>query len=621
MIASPAGAIGADCDPILGSQQVMRELNQFFDRDPEAEMRRADARPIDALVTDYKNNVVSWPGRRISAERLVPRAADLKVHRDGEPILTREHELNLAWDTPDVHRDLVTSLRTGDVIVTAHDGDYRLGAFVGWGGTTHLFEVAGTGLLLRVPRAVRIKFTNPDYETREEKTAFFYRAYREVAARRPILPLIDVRARDGLIFVEDLRPFYTAAHLANDVAAHPAQPQTALRRFAFFQFLRDLRGRPGLSDVFLDAIAWHPTRHEWVIADFATLDPAAVAPDHFHPAYAKLLCEAFERLGITISDLGGVLDVPAVTTSKFHSTAALPLPLTGIVTPLVTPFTADGTDVDRAGLANVIEHVLAGGVRGVMVLGTTGEANDLTEPLKLTMIEETCRIVGQRAPVLVNISSRDRAQTARLAQSARDFGAGAVVLSPPPAEELSQDQLLDLVKSVAHETNLPVFLYNIPQNTRVRFEPETVAAAARIPGVVGLKDSSGDLEYFHELQRRLKVFPNFSLMIGSESILARALRDGAHGGVSGSSNVWPKLFTGLYDAVKAGDPTAIANSTAAVADWKTRLKRAAGSRSSIEAFKAALARRRLIASPALARPATPWTAEEIRRLDANVGER
>ena len=93
----------------------------------------------------------------------------------------------------------------------------------------------------------------------------------------------------------------------------------------------------------------------------------------------------------------------------------------------------------------------------------------------------------------------------------------------------------------------------MPRYTKAIFEPETVRAALDISGIVGLKDSSGDMMYFHRLQSLLKDHPDFTLLMGPEELLAEAIFLGAHGGVCGGANLLPQLYVDLYNAARSRD--------------------------------------------------------------------
>jgi dihydrodipicolinate synthase/N-acetylneuraminate lyase len=230
----------------------------------------------------------------------------------------------------------------------------------------------------------------------------------------------------------------------------------------------------------------------------------------------------------------------------------LPKPLRGIVPPMVTPL-LDRDSLDVAGLEKLIEHILAGGVHGLFILGTTGEAPGLSQRLRCELIELVCEQVKGRVPVLVGITDTCFVESVNIACKAKDAGAQAVVLAPPYYFPAGQGELLEYLEHLMPELPLPLVLYNMPSYTKLVFEPDTVKAAADIKGIVGIKESSGDMIYFRQLLSLLKKQPDFSLLIGQEELLAEAVLAGAHGGVCGGANLVPQLYVDLYNAAYSKD--------------------------------------------------------------------
>ena len=229
-----------------------------------------------------------------------------------------------------------------------------------------------------------------------------------------------------------------------------------------------------------------------------------------------------------------------------------PAPLRGIIPPLATPL--KGRDeLDVAGLERLIEHVLAGGVHGLFLLGTTGEGPSLSNRLRRELIDRACRQVAGRVPVLVGVTDTSFTESVRLTAHAAEAGANAVVLAPPFYFSASQAELADYVEHIAPELALPVLLYHIPSHAKLGFDPETVARLIHIPNVVGLKDSGGKMIYLHELRLAVAARPDFTLLVGPEELMAEAVLLGAHGGICGGANMVPRLYVDLYAAASAGD--------------------------------------------------------------------
>jgi dihydrodipicolinate synthase/N-acetylneuraminate lyase len=230
----------------------------------------------------------------------------------------------------------------------------------------------------------------------------------------------------------------------------------------------------------------------------------------------------------------------------------LPKPIHGIIPPMVTPL-LDRDSLDVAGLEKLIEHILAGGVHGLFILGTTGEAPSLSQRLRRELIERVCEQVKGRVSVLVGITDTCFVESVNIACKAKDAGAQAVVLAPPYYFPAGQGELLEYLEHLMPELPLPLVLYNMPSYTKLVFEPKTVKAAAAISGIVGIKESSGDMVYFNKLLSLLKKRPDFSLLMGHEELLAEAVLEGAHGGVCGGANLVPQLYVDLYNAAYSKD--------------------------------------------------------------------
>ena len=227
-------------------------------------------------------------------------------------------------------------------------------------------------------------------------------------------------------------------------------------------------------------------------------------------------------------------------------------PLCGIIPPMVTPL-LDRDTLDVAGLERLIEHILAGGVHGLFILGTTGEAASLSHRLRHEFIDRVCSQVDRRVPVLVGITDTSFVESVNVAQKAMQAGAQALVLAPPYYFPAGQPELLEYLEHLMPEVTLPLFLYNMPNRPKPGFDLNTVQAAAAIPGVVGIKDSSASMLYFHQLLATMGDRPDFTLLMGPEQLLAETVLLGGHGGVCGGANLLPRLYVDLYEAARAKD--------------------------------------------------------------------
>ena len=226
--------------------------------------------------------------------------------------------------------------------------------------------------------------------------------------------------------------------------------------------------------------------------------------------------------------------------------------LRGIVPPLVTPL-LDNNTLDVEGLEKLIEHVIAGGVHGVFILGTTGEAQSISFELRHKMIKETARLLKNRLPLLVGISDTSLVDSITLADLAADSGADAVVSAPPYYYATGQAEWAEFYEQLIPQLNLPVYLYNMPTHTKVSFAPSTIRRIAENPKVIGFKDSSAGGGYFQSVMHEMRDRNDFSLFVGPEEMMAESVLMGAHGGVNGGANMFPELYVALYNAAVAKD--------------------------------------------------------------------
>lgn len=224
----------------------------------------------------------------------------------------------------------------------------------------------------------------------------------------------------------------------------------------------------------------------------------------------------------------------------------------GIVPPLITPL-IDRDQLDIPGMKRLVAHVLGGGVHGLFILGTTGEAPSLSYHLRRQWIDNVCELVAGRVPVLVGITDTSFVESVALAKHAAQAGADAVVLSTPYYFPAGQTELTAYIEHIVDELPLPLVLYNMPSLTKVWFDVETVEKLSSHENIVGVKDSSGDLEYFKSIIELKRLRPDWFFMIGPEAMLGQAMQAGGDGGVSGGANMAPQLFVDYYHSLVSGD--------------------------------------------------------------------
>lgn len=227
-------------------------------------------------------------------------------------------------------------------------------------------------------------------------------------------------------------------------------------------------------------------------------------------------------------------------------------PLRGIIPPVITPM-IDNDTLDVVGLENLLNRMIRGGVSGVFILGTSGEAQNISYHVRKELIKETCRIIEKRIPVLVGITDTSFSESLSLAATAAQCGADALVAAPPYYFAPGQAELLQYYNDLANRLPLPLFLYNMPSHVKVMIEPETVLALSENPNIIGLKDSSANGVYFQKLIHLFSNNPTFTLLCGPEEMTAEVVLMGGHGGVNGGANLFPELYVALYNAAANKD--------------------------------------------------------------------
>jgi len=219
---------------------------------------------------------------------------------------------------------------------------------------------------------------------------------------------------------------------------------------------------------------------------------------------------------------------------------------------MVTPL-LDNKNLDIEGLERIINHVITGGVHGLFILGTTGESTSLSYKLREELIKRTCTLVDGRVPILVGITDTAPSESIRLAEIAAEEGAHAVVAAPPYYFNMGQPELMDYYQYLADSVKLPLYLYNMPSNTKIVIEPQTVHSLSKHQNIIGLKDSSANNVYFKIVMNLMKERQDFTLLVGPEELLAETILLGSHGGINGGANMFPSLYVQLYEAASTGN--------------------------------------------------------------------
>lgn len=290
----------------------------------------------------------------------------------------------------------------------------------------------------------------------------------------------------------------------------------------------------------------------------------------------------------------------------------LPVPLTGVVPPLCTPLTRAG-DVDPGSLRALVERLIGAGVRGLFVLGSSGEAPYLDDGQRRTALGTVVAAADGRVPVLAGVIDTATARVLGHARTAAELGADALVATAPFYTRTHPAEIAGHFRRIRSATGLPLFAYDIPAAVHTRLPAGTVLELAVEGTLAGLKDSSGDDGALRRLLVKLRtagLLDRFSVLTGSELAVDGALLAGAHGVVPGLGNVDPDGYVRLYRHARDGEwaRAAAEQDRLAVLHALTETGSAADmgrNASAIGGFKAALHLLGVLACPATAAPQIP----------------
>lgn len=225
----------------------------------------------------------------------------------------------------------------------------------------------------------------------------------------------------------------------------------------------------------------------------------------------------------------------------------------GLGTALATPFHRDGS-LDLGALARLVRHVVDGGSDFVVALGSTGEAAMLGEAERdevVATVREHCRHV----PLIVGTGATSTAQAVAWTGRARALGAQGVLVVVPPYVKPTQAGLVAHFTAVAEAApELGVVLYNVPGRAATNLQPATLASLWRLPNVVAIKESSGDLQQIGRIAAELP--PGKTLLAGDDALALPSIALGAQGLVSVAANAAPREVRALVAAALAGNHAA-----------------------------------------------------------------
>jgi 4-hydroxy-tetrahydrodipicolinate synthase len=300
--------------------------------------------------------------------------------------------------------------------------------------------------------------------------------------------------------------------------------------------------------------------------------------------------------------------------------------LGGVIPPVCTPFTP-GLDIDTSSLERLVDHLVAGGVDGLFVLGSTGEVAYLSDAHRREVLDVVVGRVAGQLPVLAGVIDMTTARVAEHAAVAVAVGCDAVVVTAPFYTRTNPAEVERHFRLLGERLPVPVYAYDIPVSVYTKLDPEMLLALAADLLIAGVKDSSGDDAGLRTLtrQRERRDLDGFSVLTGSEVLVDVAMAMGADGVVPGLGNVDPAGYARLVRTCREGDWDAARTEQerlirlfdiVSVGD-RTRM---GASSAGLGAFKAALHRLGLIDCPVTAPPQTPLSEAEVAAIGDILAE-
>ncbi len=210
--------------------------------------------------------------------------------------------------------------------------------------------------------------------------------------------------------------------------------------------------------------------------------------------------------------------------------------ITGSLVALVTPMDASGK-VDTEALTRLVDFHLANNTDGIVAVGTTGESATLTVEEHCDVIQRVVKQVAGRIPVIAGTGGNATAEAIHLTRKAKEAGADACLLVTPYYNKPTQEGLYQHYKAIAEAVDIPQILYNVPGRTAVDMLPETVLRLAKVPGICGIKEATGNIDRARAIIDHCE--SDFAVYSGDDATAVELMLAGGHGNISVTANVAP----------------------------------------------------------------------------------
>ena len=224
--------------------------------------------------------------------------------------------------------------------------------------------------------------------------------------------------------------------------------------------------------------------------------------------------------------------------------------LSGSIVAIVTPMTADGA-LDLAGLKKLVDWHVAEGTDGIVIVGTTGESPTVDVEEHQRLIEAAIEYSAKRIPIIAGTGGNSTREAIALTKFAKKAGADYALSVVPYYNKPTQEGLYQHFKAIAESTDIPVILYNVPSRTVADLQNDTVIRLSQVKGIVGIKESTSNIERVTELMKRMP--KGFMVFSGNDDAALAYILLGANGVISVTANVAPRLMHEMCAAALAGE--------------------------------------------------------------------
>jgi 4-hydroxy-tetrahydrodipicolinate synthase len=227
-------------------------------------------------------------------------------------------------------------------------------------------------------------------------------------------------------------------------------------------------------------------------------------------------------------------------------------PWTGCGTALVTPFTAGGA-IDEQALRRLARRQVDGGIHFLVPCGTTGETPTLSRDERMRVVRIVAEEAAGRVPILAGAGGYHTEEVCHLADDMAAAGATGLLSVAPYYNKPTQEGLYQHFRAIANHTPLPIVVYNVPGRTGCNIEPATLRRLSAVPGIVGVKEASGNMFQIADVCRSLP--ESFVVLSGDDALTLPAMAVGGRGVISVASNEAPASMSAMVEAAECGDFT------------------------------------------------------------------